>query len=470
LNNGFPLFSTILPILNSGRVNLFGPNTAAITQEIQDANYKADTFNSKLHGYGIDLKGSTEIYKLPAGMMALALGVQAGKDELTQNPNPLLQTGDVSGYGGNLSPVNASRTAWAVYGELAIPIIKNLEGNVALRYDHYSDFGNTTNPKLSIRWNPVPSLLLRGSWGTGFMAPTLYQLHNPPAPGLSQAGLSDPLRCPDPNDANNPDCATQFVVTFGGNPDLKPQTASQTTLGGVWEPIPGISLGADWFDMDVKNIVTNGVPIATILDPALYSQYQSFVTRAATCPGGQPCPITAIDQRFVNVGRVKIQGIDVDARFNTPSTSVGRFSALVTGTYYIKYDVQQPDGSFAGFISNAFQAPATGITPRWKSYIAGTWEMGPWQATLGNTYQSAYVDVNTDPDGNTRQVGSLSIWDLQGSYTGFKNFTLTLGVKNVLDTDAPLTNSNLTFQSGYDPSYYDPRARFVYGSVRYVFK
>lgn len=469
LNGGFPLFSTILPILNSGRVNLFGPNTQAITDEVRSANYNGQTFDSKLKGYGIDLKGSRDVYKLPAGMMALALGVQGGREELTQDPNPLLQTGDVSGYGGNLAPVSASRNAWAVFGELAIPILKTLEGNVAVRYDHYSDFGSTTNPKVSLRWQPVPQLLMRASWGTGFKAPTLFQLYNPAAPGLSQAGLNDPLRCPDPNDENNPDCNTQYTVTFGGNPDLQPEKANQTTIGAVWEPIPGVSLGADWFDMDVRNIVTNGVPIATILDPALQAQYASFVTRAPSCTGGPPCPITAIDQRFVNIGRTKIQGIDIDARATTSATAYGRFSALVTGTYYITYDVEQPDGSFAGFISNAYQAPATGVTPRWKSYAAVTWELGPWTATVGNTYQSSYIDVNPDNDGNTRRVGTLSLWDVQGSYTGFKNFTFTLGAKNVLDTDPPLTNSNLTFQSGYDPSYYDPRARFVYGSVRYAF-
>ena len=153
-----------------------------------------------------------------------------------------------------------------------------------------------------------------------------------------------------------------------------------------------------------------------------------------------------------------------------PPTSFGRFKAQLTGSYYIKYDVQQPDGSFAGFVSNAFQAVATGITPRWKSYAALTWDYGPWTATLANTYQSQYIDVNPDVDGNLRRVGSLSTWDVQGSYTGFKNLTLTLGVKNLMDTNPPFTNSNLTFQAGYDPSYYDARARFVYGSVRYAFK
>jgi iron complex outermembrane receptor protein len=212
------------------------------------------------------------------------------------------------------------------------------------------------------------------------------------------------------------------------------------------------------------------VPIATILDPATYAQYSSLVTRQATCVGGPPCPITAIDQRFVNLGRVKIEGIDVDAKVTSPQTEYGRFQLAMSGTYYIKYDVEQPDGSFAGFISNAFQAVATGITPRWKSYAAHTWNYGPWSATVANTYQSSYIDVLTDNDGNLRRVGSLSLWDVQGSYTGFKNFTLTLGAKNVFDTDPPLTNSNLTFQSGYDPSYYDPRARFVYASIRYAFR
>ena len=167
-----------------------------------------------------------------------------------------------------------------------------------------------------------------------------------------------------------------------------------------------------------------------------------MVTRAATCAGGQPCPITAIAQNFVNVGKEKIQGIDLDARFTSPSTAFGRFRALITGTYYISYEASQPDGSFAGFVSNAYNAAATGITPRWKSYAALTWDYGPWTATLANTYQSSYIDVTTDAEGNLRRVGALSLWDIQGSYTGFKDWTLTLGVKNVLDTDPPFTNSS----------------------------
>jgi len=473
LNGGFPLYSRILPLLNSGNVNLFGPNSPDIVQQILATNFNGQTFDAKLSGYGINLKGAGEIYKLPAGPLQLAAGVQGGHEHLTQTPNPLLQTGDLSGYGGNLLPVDASRTVYAAFAEMNIPILKGLEGNAAVRYDHYSDFGSTTNPKLSLRWQPDPTVLFRASWGTGFLAPTLYQLYVPPSPGLSQAGVSDPLRCPDPNgpgSENNPDCNTQYTTTIGGNANLQPETSNQTLVGAVWEPVAGLSLGADWFYLDLKNLVSQGVPIATILNPVTYPQFADLVTRQATCPEGQPCEITAIDQRFVNLGETRISGIDIDARYISPPTDWGRFQITMNGTYYIKYDVQQPDGSFAGFVSNAYQAVATGITPRWKSYTAGTWTYGPWSATLGNTYQSSYIDVNLDNDGNLRRVGSLSLWDLQGSYTGFKGWTFTVGAKNVFDTDPPLTNSNLTFQSGYDPSYYDPRARFVYASIRYVYK
>ncbi len=224
-----------------------------------------------------------------------------------------------------------------------------------------------------------------------------------------------------------------------------PEKANQTTVGAVWEPMSGISLGVDWFYLDVKDIVANGITVNTILDPNLYSTYSYLVTRAATCAPspfvpGAPCPITAIDQRFVNVGRTKIEGFDIDARVKLPPTAFGRFGATLTGTYYSKYDVQQPDGSYAGFVSNAFNAPATGITPRWKSYLAFNWDYGPWSATLGNSYQSSYLDVQTDNDGNLRRVGSMSLWDLQGSYSGFKHWEFTLGAKNLFDTNPPLTN------------------------------
>ncbi len=468
INGGFPLLSRIMPLLNSGVVDPFGPNSADVTAQVQATNYVGPTFDGTSKHYGVTAKASGDIWQLPAGPLSLAAGVDTRREQLTQDPAPVLATGDLSGFGGNILPIDQSRDVWALFTELNVPIIKNLEGNVAVRYDHYSDFGSTTNPKVSLRWQPARWLLMRASWGTGFLAPSLFQLWTPNVQGTSSTGLSDPLRCPTTNDSN--DCNTQFPVTFGGNPSLKPEESEQASVGFVLEPFEGMSLSIDYFKLRLSEVIVNGVAQSAILDDL--AQYGHLVTRAPVQPQfpGIPGPIVDIDQKYINLGGLHIEGLDIDARYATPQSSIGRLRFGLQASYYIRYDAQQADGSWLGGVSNAKQSAATGISPRLKTYATVGWDYGAWNVTLANSYQSSYIDWQTDFDGNERRVGSMSLWDLQGSYAGFKNTTLTVGVKNLFDTNPPVTNQQNTFQLGFDPSYYDPRARFLYGSVRYAFK
>jgi iron complex outermembrane receptor protein len=62
------------------------------------------------------------------------------------------------------------------------------------------------------------------------------------------------------------------------------------------------------------------------------------------------------------------------------------------------------------------------------------------------------------------------VWDLQARYTGFRNWTLAVGVKNLFDRDPPFTNQPSTSQAGYDPSYADPRGRTYYARIKYAFQ
>ena len=480
--SGYFQYTQIIPLLNTlvnTSFNPFGTSLDSAQQAVNALQFTNAVQDSKLDGYGIDLKGTGEIYTLPAGPVAAAVGFQSGKQTLNQTFNPLMFNGDITGYGGSFANIDHSRTEWAVYGEINVPIINGLEATGQLRYDHYSDFGGTTNPKVSLRWQIARTALLRASWGTGFAAPTLYQLWTPVTQSLTPSGVSDPQRCPDPNAPDsgaNPDCNAQYGATFGGDPHLQPATSTTWSVGGVVEPVTGLTIGADWIWLDLKNTVSNGVPIGTILDPVLYPLYTGLVTRAATCAPstfvpGAPCPITSINQQFVNLGETKIEAIDINIQYKSPATDVGTFAVGFQGTYYVKYELSQPDGSLAGYVSNQFNSVIPlGVVPRWKWYAPINWSYGPWSATLANSYQSSYVDVTTDFDGNQRRVGNLSLWNLQASYTGFKNWTLTLGALNLFDTNPPFTNSYWNTQAGYEPSYYDARARFVYGQIRYAFK
>lgn len=468
LNGGFPLRSLIVPLLNTGRVNMFGPNTQAISDEVRATNFVGKVFDGKAKSTYLDAKITGEMMSLPAGPLAAALGVQAGAQEFTQTPAPVLATGDLSGFGGNILPVDRDRDSYAVFAEVNIPLMRNLEANLAVRHDDYSDFGTTTNPKVGLRWQPNRNVLLRASYGTGFLAPTLYQLWTPNIQGTSATGLSDPLRCPTTNDTF--DCLTQFQVTFGGNASLKPEKSKQYSAGIVFEPVQGSSLSIDYFDLYLRDVIVNGITPAVVLGDL--AQYGSLVTRAAPDPAFQGLPgrIIDIDQRYINLGGAKLQGIDANLQYSFAPTPMGRLRLSMSGTYFIKYDVQQNDGSYAGIVSNTFGSAVTGVSPRWKSYQAVTWDRGAWSVTLGNSYQSSYTDAQTDLDGNLRTVSSMSLWDLYVNWKGIRNLSVTVGAKNLLDTNPPATNQQNSFQSGFDPSYYDPRARVVYVSATYKFR
>jgi len=467
LNDGFPLYSGILPLLNSGMVNLFGPNTPDIAAELKATNYVGDIFNSTSKNYGLELVGSKEVFNLPAGSAALALGGAWREERLAQAPASVLARGDLTG---SLiaKPVDGSRIIYAFFGELNVPILNTLEGNAAVRYDHYSDFGSATNPKFSLRWQPTGTFLVRTSWGTGFLAPSLYQLLTPNIGGPSEE-LSDPVRCPVTGDIGI-DCFADFNTTNGGNPDLRPETSEQFTAGFVVDPLPGMALSIDYFKINLTNAITAGIPVTSIM--ADLATYGYLVTRGPPAPDFPTLPgrIINIDQRYINIGGIRVEGYDVEGRYRISAANWGRLSLTAAGTYYKRYDVEKPDRTWVGEVSNAFGAVTQGVIPRWKDYITATWENGQWSATLANTYQSAYIDVQTDFNGSLRRVGSMSLWDLQGSYTGFKDLKLTLGAKNLLDANPPLTNQIISNQMGFDPGYYDPRARFVWGSVTCSFK
>ena len=107
-----------------------------------------------------------------------------------------------------------------------------------------------------------------------------------------------------------------------------------------------------------------------------------------------------------------------------------------------------------------------GVIPRYKHNADINWNYGPWGATLTNHYITGYETEPNQVDGAPHFVNSFTTWDIQGTYSGFKNVQLVVGVRNLMDTNPHLfiPTSN-QFQYGYDPSLYDPRGQVVYGRV-----
>jgi len=468
-NGGFFLYSKLIPILNSGQIDLTTVDLPADQLALlHSSDFIGDVFTGKASTSMVNAKISGDLFQMRSGAVAGAVGVDVRREKLDQTPNEAYVNGDITGYGGSSGAIHGNRDVKAAFAEVNVPLLTSLELDAAIRTDDYSDFGRTNNPKVSLRFQPTRNVLIRSSYGKGFLAPSLYQLFLPQISGVSATGLSDPIRCPVTGNTGI-DCVTQFPIIFGGNPELKPEKSEQATLGIVFEPANNFSVSADYFKIRLNDAITNGIPVTTIL--ADLEQFGSLVHRGPA-EGNLPGRITGIDQTYINLGATHIEGIDVEAHYKFAPTRFGRLRFDVSGTYYNRYDFQDapPAKSFTGFVGTAFGSVVVGVIPRWKHYATLTWDSGPWSATLANTYQTSYTDWQTDFNGNERTVSSMSLWDLQGSYSGIRHFIITLGVKNLMDSNPPATNQQNTFQVGYDPSYYDARARFVYGQLKYEFR
>jgi iron complex outermembrane receptor protein len=344
----------------------------------------------------------------------------------------------------------------AKVAELDVPVIATLETQFAARYDHYSDFGSTVNPKIALRWQPIKTLLVRGSWGTGYRAPSLPDLYTPRTRSHSPLNLADPVRCPITDSFE--DCGAGFTEILGGDVRLQPEKSSQYTLGLVAEPVPGISASLDYWNIRKTNVI-GSLDGQVILDN-LDRFGASNVIRGPADPAypGLPGPILALIETNANISNLQTSGIDIDLRYRGKATPYGRVAVAFAGTYIIDFRDQ-----LEGFHGES----SVGV--RWRHHVAVDWSLGAWGVTLAETYSSSYQDANLDAARNVRDVGAYDVWDLQARYNGVRNLTVALGVLNLLDRAPPFSNQRNTFQVGYDPSYANPLGRTFYARLTYDF-
>ena len=467
---GWTLTDPYLNLLNTGVINPFGPtNDPAAVAAAQNAVFHG-RFNTLTNSI-TSAKGnaSRELLNLPAGPLAMAVGTEFRREQLDIAPSIENLLFLVSGFGAPSVPTKAARNVASAFVEFSIPVAKDLEIDLAGRYDHYEGVGRTFDPKASVRWQPTDQLLFRAAAGLGFRAPTLNDLFQPAVNGITTNGQRDRIRCP--TGLATLDCSTQFVTVAGGNASLKPEKSKSQSVGVVYEPSKDYSLGVDAFYVAVKDTIRPAFTTAQILlDPVRFS---SFILRGA--PDGNASgvgPIVGILQQNVNAGRTNVSGVDLSLKGRIYNAGADRVTLRADGTYFTRYDVQNVlDGSFATQINTPISG-GIGVVLRWRDVASATFEHGPFALTLQNNYQVGYRDTLTSlqpATATTGSVGSYTTWDAQFAYTGIKSLKLTLGVKNFADKDPPYTNYGGGFVGGYDLSYADVRGRFVYGTASYKF-
>jgi iron complex outermembrane recepter protein len=333
-----------------------------------------------------------------------------------------------------------------------LPGLQKLDLQLALRTEHYSDFGNTTNPKIAVLWKPVSSLALRGSLGTSFRAPSLRELFGAVTP--FHQGVIDPRR-------NN---ESLLVPTdLGGNPRLQPERSRNWNLGMVWDVpfVPGLSLSASYWDLRQRQRITS-ITASQLL--AAESLFPTRVVRAAPTAAdiaaGLPGHLTFLDLTSLNVAFVRLRGADFELR-DRFDTGFGKFDLRFAGARVFSArqqltpvtPVQELAGTLAGSnIGEETDRPEV----KFRANFSLFWSRDAWSAGVTERYTGPTRDPFSalHPLINHHYETDLQIdyaWrNREGVLAGMR---LSASVVNLFNSKPPFRD----FFFGFPSALYDPR-------------
>lgn len=444
-------------------------STTATSLGSVDLSVGEDAVSNKTNSIEFDAQGT--LFDFGTGAIRLAAGGGYRKESQARAST------------GVATNPKAQRDLRYAFAEALIPLVarsdernglQELELSVAARFEDYSDFGDTLNPRVGIRYAPFSSLVLRGTWGESFKAPLFRQLATP-----TQVLLF-------PEVAAGGSGAGAVMIVSGGNPDLDPERSTSWTAGFDWNPgwtddfnvsltyfnvdyedriiLPFSSLGAVLSDPDLSQFV--------VLDPSAAQQAEAIASAADFFNNSgapyDPANVVALAfSSFVNASAQEYQGVDVSIaksfRFATSGLD------LAADASWLDLEQRTLPTQDKTTLSGLIFRPA-----KWRARASATLHLGDLSSTAAVNYVSGSADNFVTPFAD---VSSWTTLDLNFRYrlpvrpAGFDRPEVSLSVTNVLDNDPPFAAGGAAGSAGmfFDSTNASPVGRFIAVTIRQAF-
>ncbi|MEH6790840.1 TonB-dependent receptor plug domain-containing protein [Parasphingorhabdus sp.] len=437
----------------------FGTGTSpAVVADILDFN---TDFTNHQRTRLAALKIDGPLAELPGGQFKIAAGAEYRRETYEQR----------GASGGVPFPENLDRNVTSLYGELFVPIfgqgneaplMYSLTLSLSGRYDHYSDFGSTTNPKFGVNWEPVQGLNLRGTYGRSFRAPGLRDLGSTVGSYYAAAALVDAFGVRDPSRGA---AQVNTMLLLGGNQDLKPEKARTFSFGADLRPafLPGFRASATFYDIVYDDVIGTPFGLGALIftDPTFAPLVVRNPTAAQvagaidnTVPffytsGAVPAIGNLLDLRQGNFGVRKTNGLDFDVNYRS-STGFGSIFAGIAGNYILNYETQLSPTSA---VSNSLDA---GI-PRTTLRTTLGFQAGPVTVANFVNHRSGITNSFATPTGSSvyKAKGYTTV-DLRLSVklpdTGFAEGTeLSMQINDLFDATPPYFPGTDGIGGSYNP-------------------
>jgi iron complex outermembrane receptor protein len=478
-------------------------NTQLATQTIRDATLKLDG----------------ELFQLPGGSLKVAVGGEVIYYTLEQNVTRPLGTGPATtgssflhlDYDRNVRSAFLEVLAPLVSPEMEVPFVHRLDVNVSGRYDKYSDFGSTSNPKVGGNWEVVEGFKLRANWAKSFVAPAFTSRGadaNGTTAETSVAGgptVNVPVAAY-PNLIGLPGCPAGSVTCTlggavtglqinGGNAGLEPQKGKSWAVGFDWNPAfaPGLRTSVTYWSNDLSGAITAPQAAFAVNAAGLNSLLTVFGPAGATpaqlaaITAGRPLTVSLPPTTYYvynfqqrNALNLWVRGVDVSVNYSL-ATDLGRFGVDAIGSYKTKFEQQVGAGGAKFDVLGTTGFNTTFPSIKFESRVGFSWEgdiglsanlfwnhTGSYRNWSGTTVTPIIRSAAGVPTGGGDKVKASDTFDAHLSYEFGDRDSFTNGlevyadVSNLFDKD-PVFYNNV---GGYDTFSGNPIGRLISLGVR----
>lgn len=320
------------------------------------------------------------------------------------------QAASTNGFPG-FSPsvaVNDSRSSYSLYLDVEGDLTKALTLGAAARYEHYSDFGSTTNFKASARYEFSPAIALRGTASTGFRAPTVGQLY-------TSAGITGFIGA-NPTEFVTLPASSAAAQLYGSRP-LKPEKSFNLSGGLVLDPTDNLTITVDYYNIRVKDRLGLSGSVSISTDAQRQALRAAGLVNWAT--------VGSLNY-FANGFKTRTQGIDM-VMSHRLETGLGRFNTTLAGNYnntkVLSFDPVVVDARKRGNIEDQL--------PKLRGTLSENWSSGPLSVTARAIYYHHYTVIASD--NSARRFGAETTFDLEARYAINDHVTVAVGGENIFD-------------------------------------
>jgi len=461
---------------------LYTPLTVAQFRSItQDS---VDNDKSRIDNVNLSIN-TVELARLPAGPLGFAAVAEYGHEYFSMDVDPLSLDGSYYGY--HNTGALGSRNRYGVGVEFNIPIVSMLTATAATRYDSYQ-YSSTTSGKVTynagLEFRPLHSLLLRGSYGTGFRAPDLAYLYAGPS-GSSSGGTDYYLcRLLEPN--SGPDyfdnCTVGGDVSYNGRSHgstaLKDETSTSYTYGVVFAPTRSLQVSVDYYNITLKNEVQyqtsdqilrteadcrlghteSGQPV-DINSPSCQAAISQVVRNPPT-DLANPNGITSVLVLPINAAEERTSGIDVKAHYQLQAGRAGLFDFDFGLTNVLTHTIQYyPGDPVDDELTDLYDF----VIPRYKANAAIGWTIGPVTSTVYGSKLGGLPNYD-----GTERLDPTYLFNATLNYRVTPDANLTLTCNNLFDTK-PQRDGTWTSYPYYASRWFSPVGREFYIQFNYNF-